>query len=80
MCWDGRFIDWMALAGHNSIVAPTGQEEAQYRVLTSKFGLSDMAVRNWTNGPGIRDILGFEVFFIIIMGWNRCVFYHTKEN
>ena len=45
------FIDWMALAGHNSIVAPKGQEEIQYRVLTEHFGLSDMAVRNWTNGP-----------------------------
>ena len=42
----------MALAGHNSIVAPTGQEEVQYKVLTSpKFGLTDMQVRNWTNGP-----------------------------
>lgn len=29
--WE-RFIDWMALAGHNSIVAPTGQEEVQYKV------------------------------------------------
>jgi alpha-N-acetylglucosaminidase len=42
----------MALAGHNSIVAPTGQEEVQYEVLTSpQFGLTDMQVRNWTNGP-----------------------------
>jgi hypothetical protein len=42
----------MALAGHNSIVAPTGQEEVQYKVLTSpQFGLADMQVRNWTNGP-----------------------------
>ena len=48
--WE-RFIDWMALAGHNSIVAPTGQEEIQHRVLTKHFGVSDMAVRNWTNGP-----------------------------
>ena len=49
--WE-RFIDWMALAGHNSIVAPTGQEEVQYKVLTSpQFNLSDMEVRNWTNGP-----------------------------
>ena len=48
--WE-TFIDWMALAGHNSIVAPTGQEEVQYRVLTEHFGVSDMAVRNWTNGP-----------------------------
>ena len=49
--WE-RFIDWMALAGHNSIVAPTGQEEVQYEVLTSpQFGLTDMQVRNWTNGP-----------------------------
>lgn len=48
--WE-QFIDWMALAGHNSIVAPTGQEEVQWKVLTSpKFGLSDMQVRNWTNG------------------------------
>ena len=51
--WDEweRFIDWMALAGHNSIVAPTGQEEVQYRVLTEHFGVSDIDVRNWTNGP-----------------------------
>ena len=48
--WE-QFIDWMALAGHNSIVAPTGQEEIQYKVLTEHFGVSDMAVRNWTNGP-----------------------------
>ena len=47
--WE-RFIDWMALAGHNSIVAPTGQEEVQYKVLTQKFGVSDIDVRNWTNG------------------------------
>ena len=45
--WE-RFIDWMALAGHNSIVAPTGQEEVQYKVLTQKFGMSDMQVRSWT--------------------------------
>ena len=45
------FIDWMALAGHNSIVAPTGQEEVQYKVLTEQFGVADMDVRNWTNGP-----------------------------
>eukprot|EP00040_Diaphanoeca_grandis_P017313 m.90087 g.90087 ORF g.90087 m.90087 type:complete len:978 (+) comp26364_c0_seq1:96-3029(+) len=49
--WE-KFIDWMALAGHNSIVAPTGQEEVQYKVLTEQFGLTDMQVRNWTNGPG----------------------------
>jgi hypothetical protein len=49
--WE-RFIDWMALAGHNSIVAPTGQEEIQYKVFTQQFGLTDMEVRNWTNGPG----------------------------
>ena len=48
--WE-RFIDWMALAGHNSIVAPTGQEEVQYKVLTEGFNVSDMQVRNWTNGP-----------------------------
>ena len=48
--WE-QFIDWMALAGHNSIVAPTGQEEVQYRVFTEHFGLTDMEVRNWTNGP-----------------------------
>jgi hypothetical protein len=42
--WE-KFIDWMALAGHNSIVAPTGQEEVQYKVLTSlEFGLTDMQV------------------------------------
>jgi hypothetical protein len=48
--WES-FIDWMALAGHNSIVAPTGQEEIQYRILTEQFGLTDIEVRNWTNGP-----------------------------
>ena len=48
--WE-QFIDWMALAGHNSIVAPTGQEEVQYKVLTEHFGVADMDVRNWTNGP-----------------------------
>eukprot|EP00035_Acanthoeca_spectabilis_P021929 m.440986 g.440986 ORF g.440986 m.440986 type:complete len:917 (-) comp18600_c0_seq1:173-2923(-) len=48
--WE-RFIDWMALAGHNSIVAPTGQEEVQYKVMTEHFGVADMDVRNWTNGP-----------------------------
>ena len=46
--WE-KFIDWMALAGHNSIVAPTGQEEVQWKVLTSsKFGLTDMQVRMLT--------------------------------
>ena len=51
--WDQweSFIDWMALAGHNSIVAPTGQEEIQYKIFTEQFGLTDMEVRNWTNGP-----------------------------
>ena len=49
--WES-YIDWMALAGHNSIVAPTGQEEIQYRIFTEQFGLTDMEVRNWTNGPG----------------------------
>ena len=48
--WE-RFIDWMALAGHNSIVAPTGQEEIQYKIFTEQFGLVDSEVRNWTNGP-----------------------------
>jgi hypothetical protein len=48
--WE-QFIDWMALAGHNSIVAPTGQEEVQYKVLTEQFGVSDIEVRNWTMGP-----------------------------
>ena len=32
-------------------MAPTGQEEVQYKVLTEHFGVSDMGVRNWTNGP-----------------------------
>jgi hypothetical protein len=41
----------MALAGHNSIIAPTGQEEIQYQVLTEQFGVSDLEVRNWTMGP-----------------------------
>jgi hypothetical protein len=42
----------MAVARHNSIFAPTGQEEVRWKVLTSpKFGLTDMQVRNWTNGP-----------------------------
>ena len=43
MQWE-RFIDWMALAGHNSIVAPTGQEEIQHRIFTQQFGLTDMEV------------------------------------
>ena len=55
LAWHGwpaweRFIDWMALAGHNSIVAPTGQEEVQWRVL-SALGVADLDIRNWTNGP-----------------------------
>ena len=54
--WE-HFIDWMALAGHNSIVAPTGQEEVQYKVLTEQFGVSDMDVRNWTNGPARDDVV-----------------------
>ena len=44
-----KFIDWMALAGHNSIVAPTGQEEIQYKIFVEQFGLTDMEVRTW--GP-----------------------------
>lgn len=41
--WE-KFIDWMALVGHNSIVAPTGQEEIQYKIFTEQFGLTDMEV------------------------------------
>ena len=48
--WE-HFIDWMALAGHNSIVAPKGQEEVQYKVFTEQFNVSDIDARNWTNGP-----------------------------
>lgn len=47
-----RDSDGGPLLRTDSIVAPTGQEEVQYQVLTSpQFGLTDMQVRNWTNGP-----------------------------
>ena len=47
-----RDSDGRSLLRTDSIVAPTGQEEVQYQVLTSpQFGLTDMQVRNWTNGP-----------------------------
>ena len=49
--WE-HFIDWMALAGHNSIVAPTGQEEVQYKVLTSpQFGLTETRLAHFCRRP-----------------------------
>jgi len=47
--WE-RFIDWMALSGINMFLAMTGQEEVQYKVF-QKFGLDDMTIRSWFNGP-----------------------------
>jgi hypothetical protein len=47
--WE-RFIDWMALSGINFALAMTGQEEVQYKVMTA-LGVSDLDMRNWTNGP-----------------------------
>ena len=44
------FIDWMALSGINLNLAMTGQEEVQYKVF-SQFGLDDMTIRSWFNGP-----------------------------
>ena len=40
----------MALSGINLFLALTGQEEIQYKVLT-QFGLSDIEIRSWFNGP-----------------------------
>jgi alpha-N-acetylglucosaminidase len=47
--WEG-LIDWMALSGINLVLAMTGQEEMQYKVL-SGFGLDDETIRKWFNGP-----------------------------
>ena len=47
--WE-RFIDWMALSGINLFLAMTGQEEVQYKVF-QKFGLDDLTIRQWFNGP-----------------------------
>jgi alpha-N-acetylglucosaminidase len=47
-----QIIDWMALSGINNVLALTGQEEVQYKVLTS-FGLSDEEIRGWFNGPAL---------------------------
>lgn len=44
------FIDWMALSGINLNLAMTGQEEVQYKVF-SQFGLDDVTIRTWFNGP-----------------------------
>lgn len=45
------FIDWMALYGINLAVAPTGQEEMQWRVFTQLGLHNDSAIRSWFNGP-----------------------------
>jgi len=47
--WE-QMLDWMALSGINLFLALTGQEEVQYRVFRS-FGLSDLEIRSWFNGP-----------------------------
>lgn len=38
------------MSGINLFLASTGQEEIQYKVLT-QFGLSDIDIRSWFNGP-----------------------------
>ena len=43
-------IDWMALQGVNVFYALTGQEEVQYKAFR-KFGLSDVEIRQFFNGP-----------------------------
>jgi len=45
-------MDWLSLSGINMILALTGQEEIQYRVL-SKLGLRDIDIRQWFNGPAL---------------------------
>ena len=47
--WEA-LLDWMALSGINLFLAMTGQEEVQYRTFR-KFGLRDLDIRGWTNGP-----------------------------
>ena len=47
--WEA-LIDWMALSGINLVLAMTGQEEVQYKVL-QQFGLDDETIRTWFNGP-----------------------------
>eukprot|EP01046_Picozoa_sp_COSAG06_P039915 COSAG06_NODE_4773_length_3964_cov_2.352393_3_plen_177_part_00 len=42
----------MALSGINLFLGMTGQEEVQYRVF-EKFGLKDMDIRSWFNGPAL---------------------------
>lgn len=49
--WE-HFIDWMALSGINLFLGMTGQEEVQYKVF-QKFGLTDMDIRSWFNGPAL---------------------------
>ena len=48
-----HFIDWMALSGVNLVLAMTGQEEVQHKVF-QKFGLDDLTIRRWFNGPAVR--------------------------
>jgi alpha-N-acetylglucosaminidase len=43
-------IDWMALQGINVFYALTGQEEVQYKTFL-KFGLKDVDIREFFNGP-----------------------------
>lgn len=43
-------LDWMALRGINLFLALTGQEEVQYRAFRH-FGLKDLDIRGWFNGP-----------------------------
>lgn len=44
------YIDWTALSGVNLVLAMTGQEEVQHKVF-QKFGLDDLTIRRWFNGP-----------------------------
>jgi hypothetical protein len=49
--WEA-FLDWAALWGINLLPAGTGQEEVQYKTLQA-FGLNDLTIRNWFNGPAL---------------------------
>ena len=55
LVWYGKkdwedFIDWMSLSGINLMLALTGQEQIQYETFR-KFGLDDLDIRSWFNGP-----------------------------
>ena len=55
LVWYGKkdwedLIDWMSLSGINLMLALTGQEQIQYETFR-KFGLDDLDIRSWFNGP-----------------------------